>query len=77
MKGIEYRAFPRFVRAPLPGPVGAAVQTPVRPQAVVLVGGGIGKLDAVFGSLNTENGGERYQDVTGNLALSDRTDVNG
>ena len=39
MKGIEYRAFRRFGRATLPGSVGAAVQTPVRPQAVVLVGG--------------------------------------
>jgi hypothetical protein len=32
--------------------------------------GAVGKLDAVFGSLNTENEGERYQDVTGDLALS-------
>jgi integrase len=31
----------------------------------------VGKLDAVFGSLNAENGEKRYQDVTGNLALSD------
>jgi hypothetical protein len=38
--------------------------------------GAVGKLDAVFGSLNTENEGERYQDVTGNLALSDGTAVN-
>jgi integrase len=29
----------------------------------------VGKLDAVFGSLSTENGGECYQDITGNLAL--------
>jgi len=35
----------------------------------------VGKLNAVFGSLNAENGGERYQDVTGKLALSDGTAV--
>ncbi|HEU0174815.1 MAG TPA: hypothetical protein VFV58_11175 [Blastocatellia bacterium] len=29
----------------------------------------VGKLDKVFGSLNAENGGERYHDVTGELAL--------
>jgi integrase len=35
----------------------------------------VGKLDAVFGSLNAENGGERYQDVTKKLALTDGTAV--
>jgi integrase len=35
----------------------------------------VGKLDAVFGSLNAENGVGRYQDVTGNLMLSDGTAV--
>ena len=33
--------------------------------------GGVGKLDAIFGSLIAENVGERYQDVTSNLALAD------
>jgi integrase len=37
----------------------------------------VGKLDAVFGSLNAENGRERFRDVTGNLALTDGTAVNG
>src|SRR5262249_12625868 len=37
----------------------------------------VGKLDAVFGSLNAENGGERYQDVTGKLALVDGSDTSG
>src|SRR5262245_54282512 len=31
----------------------------------------VGKLDKVFGSLKAENGEERYQDVTGKLALGD------
>lgn len=35
----------------------------------------VGKLDAVFGSLKTENGEERYQDATGKLALGDGTDA--
>lgn len=37
----------------------------------------VGKLDAVFGSLKTENGEKRYQDVTGNLALTDGTAASG
>jgi integrase len=41
----------------------------------------VGKLDAVFGSAlwpkTGENGGERYQDVTANLALADGGDVGG
>jgi len=41
----------------------------------------VGKLDAVFGSasaaISTENGKERYQDVTGNSALTDGTDTSG
>jgi integrase len=35
----------------------------------------VGKLDAVFGSLKAENGGKRYQDVTGVLALTDGIDT--
>jgi hypothetical protein len=31
----------------------------------------VGKLDAVFDSLNAENGEERHRSVTGNFALSD------
>jgi hypothetical protein len=31
----------------------------------------LGKFDAVFSSLNAENGREHYQDVTWNLALSE------
>ena len=37
----------------------------------------VGKLDAIFGSLKVENRGERYQDVTANLALTDGADVKG
>ena len=40
----------------------------------------VGKLDKVFGSNDgsklAENGGERYQDVTGVLALTDGTGAN-
>jgi len=40
----------------------------------------VGKLDAVFGSASgpksAENGGERYQDVTAQLALTDGTNAN-
>jgi integrase len=35
----------------------------------------VGKLDAVFGEKPAENGGERYQDVTGILKLTDGGDV--
>jgi integrase len=35
----------------------------------------VGKLDAVFGSLKAENRGERYQDVTSVLALTDGDDA--
>lgn len=35
----------------------------------------VGQLDQVFGSLNAENGEERYPDVTAKLALTDGTDV--
>jgi integrase len=41
----------------------------------VFLADAVGKLDANFGSLNAENGGECYQDVTGNLALSGGTAV--
>jgi len=41
----------------------------------------VGKLDAVFGdaagAISAKNGEERYQDVTGQLALTDGTDANG
>ncbi|HEU0183790.1 MAG TPA: tyrosine-type recombinase/integrase [Blastocatellia bacterium] len=37
----------------------------------------VGKLDAVFGSLKAENRGERYQDVTANLALTDGAATSG
>lgn len=36
----------------------------------------VGKLDAVFGSLNAENGEERHHSVTSKLALGDGTAVN-
>ena len=35
----------------------------------------VGKLDAVFGPKSVENGGKRYPDVTGQLALGDGADT--
>jgi hypothetical protein len=37
----------------------------------------VGKLDAVYGCLTAENGKERDQDVTANLALTDEGGISG
>jgi hypothetical protein len=42
-----------------------------RHMSLAFLSEAVGQHDKVFGSLNAEKGKKRYQDVTGNLALSD------